>query len=62
MTANDNHQTFTVPELAQRWKCDRRSILEAIAENRLHAFRIGKRVWRISLEEVLRFESDRKVS
>lgn len=54
---NDNtHPVLTVTELCRRWKCDRHSILDAIREGRLNAFRIGKRAYRVALPEVLRYE------
>ena len=52
-----HEDTFTVQELAARWKASIESILEAIHEKRLIAFKLGKRKWRVSLSEVLRFES-----
>ena len=57
-TANDNTtpDTFTVSTLMQRWSCDRNTILTAIHEKRLKAFKLGKRAYRISRDEVLRYE------
>lgn len=62
MTANDNDPVLTVTELCRRWKCDRHGILDAIRDGRLHAFRIGKRAYRVPLPEVLRYELERKVA
>lgn len=47
---------FTVDELAARWSCGRKSVIEAIKEGRLHAFKLGKRTYRIAAAEVTRFE------
>jgi excisionase family DNA binding protein len=49
-------QTLTVTELTARWKCRRKTVLEAIHDGRLLAFRVGKRVYRVTLAEVERFE------
>lgn len=47
---------LTVNELAERWRCDRRTVTAAIHAGRLNAFRTGRRVYRIALAEVERFE------
>lgn len=49
-------KTLTVNDLMSRWKCQRQTILRAISEGRLAAFRVGKRIFRITIEEVRRFE------
>lgn len=57
--SNDNESTeavLTVSELATRWKCTRKAVLTKIRIGQLHAFRIGSRVFRISLAEVKRHE------
>ncbi len=56
MTSNDNAPILTVNDLMARWKCTRKSVLEAIREGRLEAFRVGKRVFRVRLQEVERYE------
>jgi len=48
---------MTVRDLMARWKCTRKSVLEAIRGKRLAAFRIGKRAFRVTLDEVKRYES-----
>lgn len=48
---------LTVNDLMVRWKSTRKSILEAIKEGRLRAFRVGKRVFRVAMTEVLRYEA-----
>ncbi len=53
---NDNAAVMTVSELAKRWKCTRRSVLQKIHSKQLYAFRIGDRAFRIAMSEVLRFE------
>lgn len=47
---------LTVPELCARWRCARRTVIEAIHADKLKAFRLGKRVYRIALIEVERYE------
>lgn len=55
--ANSNEpDVFTVADLARRWRCSRRSIVDKIAGGELKAFRIGKRMYRITASEVERVE------
>jgi excisionase family DNA binding protein len=62
VSANDNDAVLTVSELCARWKCTRKSVLDLIHEGRLHAFRLGKRSYRVALVEVLRWELERKAA
>lgn len=55
MTAS-NDNVVTVAELVQRWRTTRKSVMAAIRDGRLHAFRIGARVYRVAKSEVERFE------
>ncbi len=48
---------FTVAELADRWKCDKRLVSAAIKDKRLKAFRPGTH-YRVKLGEVLRYEGE----
>lgn len=71
MTTNDNKPTdtipppaepvFTITELMKRWKCTRKSILDAIHRGELEAFKIGVRTHRVTLAEVQRFEREHVV-
>lgn len=54
--ANDQDAVLTVTELMARWKCTRRSVLEAIHAGKLKAFRIGERSYRVTMQEVMRYE------
>lgn len=58
---NDNIElpVLTVPELCARWRCNRHSVMDLIHKKRLAAFKIGKRVYRVALAEVERFERTR---
>ncbi len=56
MTSNDNTAVLTVNDVMARWKCTRKTVLEAIHDGRLEAFRIGTRVFRVRLDEVVRYE------
>lgn len=47
---------FTIPDLVKRWKCNRHTIADAIADGRLAAFVVSKRGYRITATEVARFE------
>lgn len=53
---NDNKPVITINELMERWGCARKTVLDAIKRGSLKAFKPGDRVWRITMEEVLRFE------
>jgi hypothetical protein len=61
---NDNNETeqsrpvLTMTELMKRWKCARKTILEAHSKGRLKLFKVGDRCYRISMEEVLRYERE----
>lgn len=48
--------TFTIADLCQRWHCARQTIMSAVREGRLKAFKVNKRVWRVAASEVDRFE------
>ncbi len=48
---------YTIAELAARWRCSRHTIMAAIREARLHAFKIGGRVYRVRRDEVERYEA-----
>jgi hypothetical protein len=58
MSVDSTIQIFTVNDLMSRWKCHRQVVLDAIHEKRLSAFRVGKRIFRVTLAEVERFESE----
>jgi excisionase family DNA binding protein len=47
---------LTVPELAQRWSCEAKLVYAEIAAGRLAGLRIGKKILRVSLEEIHRYE------
>jgi len=48
---------FTPKMLAERWACSENHIYDLIAKRKLRSFRVGGKLLRISLEEVLRWES-----
>jgi len=48
---------FTPKTLAERWDCSPGHIYNMIATGKLHSFRVGGRLVRISVEEVLRWEN-----
>lgn len=68
MSANENGTydptapVLTVRDLMARWKCTRKSVLEAIHAHGLAAFRIGKRAFRVTLAEVMRYEQTRSAA
>jgi len=57
MSAGDAH-ALTVNDLMRRWNCTRPTILRCISEGRLKAFRVGRRIFRVMLDEVERFENE----
>ena len=48
---------FTPRTLAERWACSQGHIYNMIATGKLRGFRVGGRLVRISVEEVLRWEN-----
>jgi hypothetical protein len=68
--SNTDHQTIhksevaanpqkylSIPALAKRWEIEEKLVYAEVATKRLTALRIGKKLLRVSLEEVLRYES-----
>ena len=50
---------LTVTEVMERWKCSRRSVLDAIHSGRLQAFKVGERAYRVRMDELERYERER---
>lgn len=48
---------FTPAALADRWQCSERTIRNQLARGELTGFRLGGKLWRISLAEVIERES-----
>lgn len=46
---------LTVTQIAERWQCDRRTVVAHIYKGQLSAFRLGRN-WRVLLVEIERFE------
>ena len=51
-----SEHVLTLTELCARWKTARKTILLRIHASELRAFRIGERTYRVTMDEVLRFE------
>jgi excisionase family DNA binding protein len=49
---------YTIPEVAQRWRCHRHTVTAAIRDGRLQAFKVGERTYRIRGAEVARYERE----
>jgi excisionase family DNA binding protein len=47
---------LTISDLVRRWRCDRHTVLHAIHSGKLRAFKLGKRTYRVKMEEVIRYE------
>lgn len=59
---NDNQQTFTVNQLAERWGTSTKSVYELLKSKRIRGFRIGtgqRAHWRIAIGELERYERAR---
>jgi len=54
-----SNQALKVSDLMRRWKCSRKSVLDAIKAERLQAFKVAAKHWRISLDEVIRYEKEK---
>jgi hypothetical protein len=53
---------FSVSRLASRWACDHGFVVEEIRAGRLTARRIGGRHLRVHIDEVLRYERERRLN
>jgi hypothetical protein len=53
---------LSVPKVAERWHCDEKLVYQEIAAKRLSGLRIGKKLLRVSLEEVARYEREYQTS
>jgi len=56
--ASDQRGALTIPQLMRRWSTSRNTIVAAIKAGRLHAFKIGTRVYRVPESEILRYERE----
>jgi excisionase family DNA binding protein len=52
---------LTVSQLCRRWQLDRKTIYKFIDSKILPAWKIGNHLYRISVEDVLRFEGRNKL-
>lgn len=55
----NDQAVFTVAQLAKRWSCARRSVLQLIHNGQLQAFKVGERAFRITIAEIERVEKQR---
>ena len=53
------NQALKVSDVMRRWNCARKSVLDLIKAERLRAFKVGNSHWRISFDEVRRYEEGR---
>lgn len=49
------NEVYTIPELAERWKCSKDILYDLLTSKRLKGFKVGG-VWRISAAAVERYE------
>lgn len=59
----DRQESYTVPQLAERWQCDRATVIKMIHRAELHAINLSasphRANWRVMGESVRRFEETR---
>lgn len=53
MTSNDNAAVLSVADIAARWKCGRRAVLERLHKCELRGWHVG-RAWRVSIDRDLK--------
>ena len=53
---------LTISQLSRRWQLDRKTIYKFIDAEILPAWRVGERLYRVAVEDVLRFEAVNKIS
>lgn len=51
------HAVYSVSQLAERWRCDPKTIRELVHSGKLSVFRVGKRAWRITAGAVAEYEA-----
>lgn len=56
--APPDERALTITDLMRRWQASRHTILDLIHTGRLKAFKLGRRTYRVALEEVLRYERE----
>lgn len=62
-TGNELLNRFlSVPTLARRWECDEKLVYQEIAAKRLAGLRIGRKLLRVALSEVERYEQEYQTS
>jgi excisionase family DNA binding protein len=53
---------LTISQLCSRWQLDRKTIYKFIDAEILPAWRVGERLYRVAVEDVVRFEAMNKLS
>jgi excisionase family DNA binding protein len=51
-------EVLTLSDLMLRWKTSRKTVLALIHAGRLRAFKIGTRVYRVTADEVERYQQE----
>lgn len=52
---------YTPERLAERWECSAEHVRRLLATGRLHGFKLGGKLWRISAGEVERYECQQTI-
>jgi len=53
---------LTVKMVSSRWRCRPAIVYQLITTNKLRAFRLGTRAYRVRLEEVERYEREQEAA
>lgn len=53
---------FSLKTLSERWGCSERTIRNMVRDGKLQAFRVGGTLFRISWEEVQKWETSQSLS
>jgi excisionase family DNA binding protein len=55
-------QYLSIPEVAERWSCEHKLVYAEVAAGRLKAIRIGKKLLRVAVSELERYEREYQTS
>ena len=59
--SGDGPAWLTVSQLCSRWQLGRKTVYKFIDANLLPAWRVGAHLYRVAVDDVLRFESQNKL-
>lgn len=62
MTTQPDMVFYTVEELSQRWKCNRRYVYKLIEARCLMATRLGPRMYRVKVDDLNHYEERNRLT